>query len=223
MQLFISKNYKIKQNSIFIEDKRIIDQLRKVLRAKTGYKFYFQDLNWKERLLCEIKNIKNFVEATILETTTNPNKSTPKGLICAILNKFSKMELIIQKISEIGLSYVYFFPAKRSQFKEIPSKKLERMQKIALEATEQSFNWKIPEIKVIKNPNEIEGKKLILDFDWIDWKKADYSDINYVIVGPEWGFTEEEIKSLNYNKKIKLWNSILRAETAAIIGSFLIS
>ena len=42
MQLFIADEFQLRNNEIMIEEKRIVEQLRKVLRAKPGYVFYLQ-------------------------------------------------------------------------------------------------------------------------------------------------------------------------------------
>jgi len=65
------------------------------------------------------------------------------------------MELIVQKLTEIGINKIYFVPMERSIFKDIKDKKLERFFKIAIEATEQSLGWDLPEIKVFKKISEI--------------------------------------------------------------------
>lgn len=48
------------------------------------------------------------------------------------------MELIVQKCCEIGIEKIVFFVADRSQVREIPDKKKSRLEKINIEATEQS-------------------------------------------------------------------------------------
>ncbi|MBO4516461.1 RNA methyltransferase [bacterium] len=53
-------------------------------------------------------------------------------------NKRDKIELIVQKLSEIGIKHIYFWPSERSVIKEWNEKKAERLNKIAKEAIEQS-------------------------------------------------------------------------------------
>jgi len=59
-------------------------------------------------------------------------------LAIALPNKFEKIELIVQKCTEIGVEHLIFFPAKHSVLKEISASKMERLEKISLEAVEQS-------------------------------------------------------------------------------------
>lgn len=59
-------------------------------------------------------------------------------LAVAMPNKFEKLELIVQKCTEIGVEHLVFFPAKYSVVKEISEAKMQRLEKISLEAVEQS-------------------------------------------------------------------------------------
>jgi 16S rRNA (uracil1498-N3)-methyltransferase len=59
-------------------------------------------------------------------------------------NKFDKIELIVQKCVEIGIASIHFFVAQYSQIRDISPKKIERLEKIALEATEQSYGVLLP-------------------------------------------------------------------------------
>jgi RsmE family RNA methyltransferase len=62
-------------------------------------------------------------------------------VIIAMTNKRDKMELIVQKLSEIGVDHITIRTATRSIIQIISDHKKERLKTIALEATEQSWNW----------------------------------------------------------------------------------
>ena len=59
-------------------------------------------------------------------------------MIVSMPNKWEKAELIVQKLSEIGIDKIIFWPSERSIIKERNGKKEERLQKIIKEAVEQS-------------------------------------------------------------------------------------
>lgn len=61
-------------------------------------------------------------------------------------NKREKAELIVQKLSEIGINEILFRPAERSVIKQRNEKKAERLRKIAKEAVEQSRGRQLPKI-----------------------------------------------------------------------------
>ena len=67
-------------------------------------------------------------------------------LCIALANRMDKIELIVQKLAEIGSHEIIFFPSDRSTIREVKEKTLLRLQTIALEAAEQSFGRHIPKI-----------------------------------------------------------------------------
>ena len=223
MQLFISDDFVKTNNEIIISEKRIVDQLRKVLRAKTWYNFLLQNKTWNiQRYELEVENISNTITAKIKNIQENNEKPKNKWIIQSILNKVSKMELIVQKLTEIGVPKIYFIWTNRSVFKDIKDNKLERFEKIALEAAEQSLSWYMPDIKVIKNFDEVSWNKAVLNFDWKDFKKINFNNIDFLVIWPEWGFDDKDIENMQAKQDIYLWQKILRSETASIIWWFIL-
>ena len=223
MQLFISDDFVKTDNEIIISEKRIVDQLRKVLRAKAWYVFLLQNKTWNiQRYKLEVENISNTITAKIKNIQKNNNKPKNKWIIQAILNKVSKMELIVQKLTEIGVPKIYFIWTNRSVFKDIKDNKLERFEKIALEAAEQSLSWYMPDIKVIKNFDEVSWNKAVLNFNWTDFKKVNFDNIDFLVIWPEWGFNNKDIENIQAKENIYLWQKILRSETASIIWWFIL-
>jgi RsmE family RNA methyltransferase len=150
------------------------------------------------------------------------------SLYIAISNKSEKNELIVQKLSEIWVNYIYFFGSERSQVHEINDKKLDRLNKISLEAVEQSFWFVLPEIEFINN---VEISKIECDYKfflemWFPDLKSDLKNIEQnkicLFVWPEGWRTEKEITNFksNWFTWIWLWNTVLRMETAAIVGAW---
>lgn len=225
MQLFISDQFQINKNKITIKEERIIHQLKKVLRANIDYNFLIQNKTWNIiRYQIQIIEIKNEIIWKIINIKEKESsKNEKKWIIQSILNKFSKMELIVQKLTEIWIWKIYFTATQRSIFKNINEKKLERFNKIALEACEQSYWWKLPEIKVIKNINEIPWTKAIINFNWKKINEIQKEKINYIIIWPEGWFTKKDIENINPQETINLWEKTLRAETASIITWYLFS
>lgn len=90
--------------------------------------------------MCALTNIgKKEIEAEVLKEESITHSESSKYLAVALPNKFEKMELIVQKATEIGVEHLVFFPAKHSLLKEISDAKMERLEKISLEASEQSW------------------------------------------------------------------------------------
>ena len=59
-------------------------------------------------------------------------------MLIAMPNKREKSELIVQKLTEIGIQNIYFWPSERSVIRQWNEKKAERLDKISHEALEQS-------------------------------------------------------------------------------------
>jgi 16S rRNA (uracil1498-N3)-methyltransferase len=59
-------------------------------------------------------------------------------MLIALPNKQEKLELIIQKLTEIGISNIYLWSSERSQLNSLNENKTKRIEKIVKEAVEQS-------------------------------------------------------------------------------------
>ena len=147
------------------------------------------------------------------------------------LPKGDKLDLVIQKASELGVSEIVLVQSKWcvcKYKKEDYPKKVERFNKIALEACEQSKRNKRVIIKDIIDFKEI--KNYDFDHKFIAYEKE--KDLSFfdkltrinkgesiaVLVGSEGGFTQEEVSYASENGfySISLGKRILRSETAAI-------
>lgn len=153
------------------------------------------------------------------------------------LPKAEKMELIIQKTIELGANEITPLEMERCVVKldkKTAQKKLERWQKIAKSAAEQSKRNCIPKINNVVNFKNILD--LLQDYDIVivayeeekqNTLKEELEKLknrhkgNYkiaCIIGPEGGITPKEIEILTQNKVkcVTLGNRILRTETAPI-------
>ncbi|PAV29018.1 16S rRNA (uracil(1498)-N(3))-methyltransferase [Virgibacillus profundi] len=153
------------------------------------------------------------------------------------LPKGDKLDLILQKGTELGASSFIPFQAERSVVvwdnKKI-EKKMKRFSKIVKEASEQSHRNKVPEIKspmtmsaLLKESQKYDVKIFayeeeakIVDFQsfgtLLNKLKKDQS--LFVCIGPEGGFSPKEAETLRDNNfyPVRLGPRILRTETAAL-------
>ena len=152
------------------------------------------------------------------------------------LPKADKMELIVQKCTELGVSGIVPVIMDRVIVKldeKNESKKIERWQKIAKEAATQSGRQKIPYVeKAINLKNSIE-KLSKYDIVIVPYECEKENHIKNVlrnmdenvkniaiVVGPEGGFSDGDIEilsELTNMKKVSLGPRILRTETAGFI------
>lgn len=162
MQLFISDQYSRTGDQLIIYEERIVHQCSRVLRMRPGDRIQIQ--NNDQRLTIEITNFnKKEIQGTVIEIQSLNSPITQKSIAIALPNRREKAELMVQKITEIGINHIIFRPAQRSVFKSIPDKKLQRLQSIALEASEQSFRTSLPTVSFLDKRDE----KSILSYDEI--------------------------------------------------------
>ena len=220
MQLFIT-DFEKKWESIKIYDTEILSQVRKVLRMKIWDTFFVQNENTRYKLEISDRDDKN-IFWKILESVENSKQIDEIWIAIAMSNKRDKMETIVQKLSEIWIKYIYFRPSERSIIRERNEKRLERINKIAKEAIEQSRWRQLPKITFEKDISKIIEWKNIIVFDK---SKYDFKSILTIknalwIIWPEWWLTENDYKK--FWKKIKtvsLGDTVLRTETASIIAA----
>jgi len=230
MQLFIT-DFIIEWNQVLIRNKDLLTQIKRVLRLKNWDKFCVQKILWNNILrytvMLKLRDNKE-VFCDIIEKKEKKLKSTisEKTMIISMPNKWSKAEIIVQKLSEIWIQNIVFWPSERSLLKEKNLNKRNRLEKIALEATEQSWNWTIPQVNFITDISAFIKWKAIAVLDIPkDWKKKtlDWNNFDFLLVGPEGGFSESDYKKFWEDFQIAwLWKSVLRMETASIVGGWLL-
>lgn len=108
------------------------------------------------RYLCGITSIESdTIHTKIIDTSVHPRPEHIKHLVVAMSNKRDKMELITQKACECGITDISIIPMHRSIIRQSNKHKLNRIDSIALEATEQSRSTTTPNIKRYENWDEL--------------------------------------------------------------------
>ena len=240
MNFFVKKD-QIKNEKIFLTGSNY-NHIKNVLRAKEN-----EELNivCPENNLFYVAVINNFYEKEIecdIIMKKNVDEEKLKITIYQALPKSDKMELIVQKCSEIGVDEIVPVEMKRCVVKldeKDKSKKITRWQTIAEAAAKQSRREKILKIDKIQKIDDIckasEENKYDLIFVAYEkenktnlkeelniLKKINKNNLNVAfIIGPEGGFEDDEIDKLIKSnvKSISLGKRILRTETAPIVLS----
>ena len=152
------------------------------------------------------------------------------------LPKADKFEWIIQKTTELGVSKLIPISSERSIIKLDPKKKqkkIDRYQKIAKEASEQSHRTLIPTVSNVMTVKELIEESKSYTYKAVAYEattEVDYHNFDkimqeikpqdslIVFIGPEGGISNKEMTLLTENgfKIISLGNRILRTETAPI-------
>lgn len=242
MRKFFVKENQINSELITILDEDV-NHIKNVLRLNVGENLQICDIDSSKNYICEILELTaKSVTCKILEEIQSIVEGNVELHIFQGLPKADKMELIIQKGTELGVSEFVPVSFKRSIVKISPKdekKKIDRWNKISEVAAKQSKRDIIPKVRnveSIKNVcNEIKNYDIVLlayELEENNYIKNELLKIkntkeNYkiaVIIGPEGGIEKEEVEVLENAgaKVISLGKRILRTETVALQVSSII-
>ena len=240
---FFIKKSDIHSSSVFLSSDEHY-HLSKVARIKPEEKVWLFDEQGTS-YLAKVEEIKKDMTRLSILQTLNKNKPKIKITLAQALLKSKKMDTIIQKSTELAVSNIIPVITARTIVKveDKIQKKLERWEKIALEAVKQSKSSFLPSISSPMHIERLleerrEEKKLILsenrgkllrdiliENSGSKLKIPKPPSSVLILVGPEGGWTDEEEKYiLNHGyEAVSLGGQILRAETAALCSLALIS
>ncbi len=209
--------------------------ITKVMRNKIGDKI--EVVIDKELYICEIITLDKQVSVKKLEKIEQDSELPCYVTIAQSLVKEQKMDLILQKSCELGVSEIIPINTTRSVVKldKKETKKIERWNKILKEASEQSKRIVIPKVNEILDIKDLAN----LDYDIkilctvnelsTSIKKVLSKDLNgakiILVIGPEGGFTDKEEEILINSGYIStsFGNRVLRTETASLYALSIIN
>ncbi len=233
MHLFITTPA-VDGKKLVITEERLVHQIVNVLRLSKGEEFFVQhaeDRVSTRRMVSLDSTNDQIVVATITgEQKTEKNVSNI-WLLIALPNKTEKLEMMAQKITEVGVDKIIFRPAQRSQLRTIESNRMERLRKIALEASEQAYRWFVPAIEFVPTIKKewLDEHRLVMFDMWgeqLDWslKEEIQKGRLFGVIGPEGGLHPDDISLLEpaVLKTLSLGATTLRMETAAIVAGWVL-
>ena len=206
----------------------------KVLRLKIGEQVLLCDGQGNE-CVCAVRDADaNSFTLSVLEHRTSFSEANVKVSIYMAFPKADKLEHVIQKATELGAFEIVTFPSARCVSKPDEKslrKKLERWQKIAASAAEQSGRGIVPEVIVLptysaalKRATEADLPILFYENEHattlrMALESKDFHSVS-LLSGPEGGLEEREVETareLGINI-CTLGRRILRCETAPLCG-----
>lgn len=217
---------KEKNNENFILADSDIYHIKKVMRCKNNDKI--EVVFDKKVYLCNIDNIDSLT-LSIIDSYEEDRESNIELTVAVSLVQEQKFDLILQKLTELGVTSIIPLKTERSIVKIDSSKeekKKLRWETICKEASEQSHRVTIPKIYNIMTMKELLNNKKQLNLicslndktkPLEDYLTDNINDILFVI-GPEGGFSKKEEEFLMENgfECTSLGKRVLRVETAAI-------
>jgi len=202
-------------------DKPQSHYLVKVMRIKESevFSIFNQNGEWEAKVLKISKGIVEFKTVKQLR-----KKESSKELWLAFSPiKSNYQNFMIQKATELGVTKFLPIIFDRTVVRKINN---ERLEKIVIEASEQSNRLNVPEIEKVQDlKNFLNSNSMDLIFTDLnsDNKKIEKSKLTdkpiCIIIGPEGDFSEaerEEILSFKGVQSLKINENILRSETAVI-------
>lgn len=231
MPKFFVTQDKITENQIII-DTEDVAHISRVLRLGIGDYVTVCDSQGTdyETEIAEMEQKQ--IVCSITEKRASESEPNIKVTLFQGLPKASKMEYIIQKTTELGISEIV--PVKLSRCvvkidnKKDERKKLDRWQKISEAAAKQSGRGIVPQISEIMTLDEVIKRSKEFDLFFVPYECEEQktlkevllsrSDIKTVgfIIGPEGGFDPAETEKLHESgiDTVTLGKRILRTETA---------
>ena len=218
IRLFFKENLSDNLNSNL--DKSQSHYISKVMRIKEGESFsLFNDSGEWEAKINEIK--KGIVNFIIVKKLKNSENNSEIWLAFTPI-KLNYLNFMIQKATELGVTKFIPILSERTMVRDLNS---ERLNKVIIEASEQSNRIKLPKLE-----NLVKFKDFIKLYKDTNIVFGDLNSSNNqikinkdspvcILIGPEGDFSEnerKEILDLKNVKSLKINKNILRAETAAI-------
>lgn len=172
-----------------------------------------------------VKVAKRETELEILETKKFPSPEKEIHLVAAPTKNMDRMEWLLEKGIEIGLSSLSFIRCEHSERKQV---NMERLDKIALAACKQSLTWHFPVLndivpfkEYLKNVQPKQGFIAVCkDAEEVLDKETHLKEAVHLMIGPEGDFSESEYLAAKNAGWVglSLGEKRLRTETAALVG-----
>lgn len=212
------------------------NHMKNVLRLKCGEKVMLSDGEGKE-YICQIADYstqEESVELKIVDVFGSTAELPVKITLFQGYPKGDKMETVVQKAVELGAYEIVPVMMNRSVVKldeKKASKKVERLNAIALSAAKQSKRGIIPQVQPVMTFEEAVSYASIMDYILLPYEQAEGMEYSRqvlkesigkeriaVFIGPEGGFDLSEVAEIERigGKTLSLGHRILRTETAGM-------
>ena len=208
-----------------ITDRERINQISKVLRLNIGDKIILTDGEGQEAEAEIIAISKKAISVKIGKVVKKQEDWNNVVLYCNILKR-ENFELVVQKATEMGVAKIVPLLCERTVKQKINHQRLEKIIEEAVEQSERVFIPKLDEEMKFKNAiTEAKrgGEIILFEKNGENSAKLKSSKTISIFIGPEGGWTTEEIKLAKDAGAIikSLGETNLRAETAAIVSTFI--
>lgn len=233
-RFFVPRDWISSDQIIFRNE--IARQMKQVLRLNPGDMVIALD-NSNVELVVEIIHIGDGIEGRIVSRRLNENEPKIPITLLFTLSHREKVEWILQKCTEIGISDFVPMITSRSLVQDLAmvEQKRNRWEAIIREAAEQCGRGKLPVLGNCLQFADVIQHSETYDLPLLAWEeehkqtlhsiagKKQYNHVG-ILIGPEGGFSSDEVARAKQAGWIafSLGRRILRMETAAMVASALL-
>lgn len=209
--------------------------LGKVMRKKIGDLIHLIDGQGGHYTGEIISLDKRSASVRITDSHQDPEPTARLHLAVAPTKNNSRLEWLLEKATEVGVSDFWPFVSFHSERKNI---KMDRLEKIVLAATKQSLKACLPKIHPLQNFPDLLNhlaenfpEKVDKYIAYIDPEVNSHLQDNYsaghdvvILIGPEGGFSPEEVELARQKgfQPVSLGSSRLRTETAGLVATTIV-
>lgn len=175
----------------------------------------------------EIVNVGKKETTLHVQKVTNTPIPPPFLSLAVPLMRPAKLELVIEKCTELGADRFFLYSADHSEKEGLSEHQEERLRTIAIAAMKQCGRLDLPSIAKCSSLQEV----LKVPSGWIAYGDPEAKELaarrgepTIFITGPESGFSEKEQKLLQrqaHAVRLRRTNTVLRAETAPLVAAVL--
>lgn len=216
----------LKNDCEFFLEEQEFHHLYRVTRTREGEQI--EIVNGKGQLA--EANVERIEKRKALLKITQVIESPPssfKRILIQAIPKLNRLEMIVEKGTELGMEELWLFPGERSEKKQLPENQLDRLKTISISAMKQCGRLYLPSIvlhpplqkwKTFPSPCYFGDLCPEAPSLFKEYQKSPHSECVFFAIGPESGFSDNEIEIFrtHHAKGIFLNENILRTDTAAI-------
>lgn len=232
IERYFSDSDLVKGESLTLTDQEF-HHLVHVTRIKSGEEI--EVVNGRGALATAIVNRLEKKQAVLsVNSVMCAPKSNTEVILAQAIPRINRLDFILEKGTELGMSQLWLFPAAESERRSFTDHQLDRMRAIKVSAMKQCGRLYLPQLKIMPPLNQWKPLECIAFYGDVDpkapvfaeiWKEMQHPEHALFFVGPEGGFNAEEqtiLQQLNA-KGVKLHPNILRTDTAALTALSLIT
>jgi len=182
-----------------------------------------------------IRAIEKKYASVLINKAIEKPPSSFQIILAQAMPRFNRLDFILEKGTELGMTQFWLFPGACSERKTISDNQRERMELVMVAAMKQSGRLDLPFLEAREGLKKWDAPLPYAAF-YGDvspsapsfekcWKEKPPREGAIIFIGPESGFNEQEIKSMQKLgvMGVKLHHNILRTDTAAAAALTLMS